>query len=1107
MHKTTRKLGAIAVICSLLLSLATGAAGAQVTWQNTGKSLWLNAGSGLNLSTGGAGEDLFLTGTQVTAKGGMALAPGATLLSSLLAPPTTGYATSLDVSAVENKVLVIKLVDGGYAQVAVGMGWRSGQGYSSLEISGWYTRAAQAEPEPEPAPLPPLPVLPPGPAPAPTPETDAQQQPEPDADADAETALPPIPAGTAVVWDYHYQWAMLEAGSGLNLLTGGEGRHLTMTAQQISAPGGLALIDDSLALRDLAAVEFRHSLAVREAENKVLLVRLGDGRYARIKTGDAWRSGGGYASIELDYWLIGVNQDLPESELDTQPYQLQTAPPADQLTTVPPGMPGPMLGRAAVWTGEFVYFWTGGGAYRLNPATGAVTGMARTFQDGSMAGPVTSVWDGTYAYTVYAWLGSETGRYDDFIVRYDPTTDTARVMEAALPPSQYSAAVWTGRYVYIFGATQTEGAAWGPQPNTLILRYDPVTDSVQTMRAALPAATEYRYLYLSAVWDGKHVYLFGFDDGSILRYDPAADTLRAMRAVVPGKLTETAAFFDGRHIYLLGGEDEGWTATDGIYRYDRSLDRLTAVKSRLPAVQQGGAAVWVGDGAFVLGGRTWSDAYRHILRYSTGNTGQSLLPERRPAEAEVSLTAAWQEGKAVLSWPAFGAPNGGYYVFRGDAAGKYDPMPLTDFPVQGLSFTDTSAQPDGVYYYVVKAYSGGVYVAVSDAVRLGSAAATTEASVDPADESPPAGSEATSPPADPKEETAAAEPQAKCGHLSTGTGLVSTLRLSFTPGALHLKDDCTAWLRGLRDANLHLLRLSDGQRLASIWAPNNQARISAYSAVGDIVFWVTETGSVRLYDGSTGDFIKQVELSRIQWWDIPAPIGALVDPETGRLFVYQSDAFWTVDRTGTAAGPYKADAGPGGVTAATIQGHTLWLLGRPANEDTPTVAVPVDLQSLKTGAAVTLLEPGVADFSLGVSFAVAPDHRTFYVGAQDQKGIFVATVRGGRVLQRLDLAEFRLTPLLSLSPDGARLAIRDPGTAYTPLERAALTSVFGNLIVVRTADFATLVAAGGAVADKQKPGWFVSDAGKPTFAVYTADGRLLLVGDSTADTLLLYWID
>lgn len=1081
MKLITKKWFAAIVFCSFLLGLLPGAADSAVTWSNVGKSLWLNAGSGLDLATGGAGTDLVLTGNQVTSAGGMAVVPGASVLSTLLVPPATGYSTSLDATAVENKVLVVKLGDGSYAQVAIGMGWRSGTGFSSLEIVGWYRSAAGETKPVDPKPVDPKPVdpKPVDPKPVdPKPVDPKPADPKPDEPTDD-----PVSAGS-IFWDDATHKGWVQVAKGLNLETGEVGEHLTMTALQLSAAHGLAVIDDGASTRDLAKMTFVDSIEIKNAEAKTLVVRLPHNRYAWVRTGAAWRSGTGYSGLEITSWSLGVLRGLPEHQLKMAPYKPGAAPVADRLTEVKPGLPGPISSRTAVWTGTFAYAWDNGGAYRFDPATNQLTGVGDMPSTVLSLDAAASVWTGTHAYVVYATLAS--GAY---LVQYDPATDSAAVV-AELPSAYYSSAVWTGEYMYLFGLRDAGKSDTDPNRNRLILRYDPVTDTVKTMGAELPGDTRpWGSRFLNAGWDGKHAYLFGFDNGAILRYDPATDTLQAMKAVVPGKLSGPAVIYDGRHFYLMGGKDD-WVDTQSIYQYDPKSDRITAMKSTLPVKQMNGGAVWAGDSAYLFGGWDSLGGFRHIFRYATGSVDSSLVPEQKPADGPARLEAIRKGGKAVLTWPAFATPNDGYYVFRGTASGKYDASPLSDFPVLERTFTDEGIEAGTAYYYVIKAYKNGEYVAVSDEVRLG------EEQAGPGSE-PGAGTD-PKPGTDPAAEPAEA---ATCTPGLKTVGQAVKLTQTFTPGSFHLKDDCTAWVHEQHSSKIHLLDLKANQIKTTITLPTSPSRITAFSAAANILYWVTESGVVHLYDGTTGKLTGTANLPRTQWWDIPSPVGAVADPASGRLFVYQNNAFWVVDAKGKATGPYKADAGPGGVTAAQVQGPTLWLLGAPTDKS-PVVAVPVDLDNLTVGAPQTLLEAGAANFALGVSFAVDASGKNFYVGGHDKKGPFVALVRSGKVVRKLNPADFHLTPLLTLSADGSLLVLRDTGSASAGDSRPF--SVMGALMMVTAPDL-TVVAAGSGylndIADRQV---FVSEAGKPIFGVFSANGQELYVGDTTENVIWVY---
>jgi|GEM_PF-6866013 len=680
----TRTFSALLLICALFLGLLPGTAGAAVTWENVGQSLWLNTGEGLDLLTGGAGDDLLLeSSTTISAKGGMVVS-GASSLSSRLLPPASGYSTSLNISAVEGKVLVVKLDGGRYAQVEIGMGWRSGMGYSSLQIEGWSISSA-AEPEPKPEPKP-------------------EPEPKP-----GEAS-----ASGGIFWGNYAQKGQLTLGQGLDLETGGAGNDLHMTSDKISAPKGLALVaSGSTHADDLSTLAFTDSIALKQVEGKELLVRFGKERYAWVTIDMLWRGGGGYNGVDL-HWTLGLPMGLPESQLTAPPYKTGKSPVADKLTTITPGLVGSLASRTAIWTGTYAYAWTRGGTYRFDPATGKLSGLEFSTDYTYGLDAAASVWTGTYAYTIYSPVSG-----DAYIVQYDPSANKAEVKGASLPNAYYSTAIWNGTYMYIFGVQDKEKGSTDPDRNRLILRYDPATDRLKQMTATMPATTAYDTPFLSAAWDGRYAYLFGADTGAILRYDPASDAIKQMGAVLPGKLDGASAFYDGKSIYLVGGQAE-YSSTRAIYQYNPQTDKITAMKTTLPAAQMNAAVVWVGDSAYLFGGWNWTTGHRDVLRYTTGNVDQSMVPVRKQAEGGATeLTAVRKGSKAELTWPAFETPNDGYYVFRGTAPGKYDAAPLHDFPVLTGSFTDQTIKDGLAYYYVVKAYKGGKYVAISEEVRLG----------------------------------------------------------------------------------------------------------------------------------------------------------------------------------------------------------------------------------------------------------------------------------------------------------------------------------------------------------------------------------------------------
>lgn len=133
-----------------------GRVSAAVTWTDSGfvgwDSVWLQAGQGLDLATNEPGEDLMLLGETITAENGLALIEGASYVNTTLKPPKSGWVTSMKAEDVEYGVVVVELADGGYAQLKFGFGWRSGFGFSKLEIEDWYLGTVQEETAPEPEP-------------------------------------------------------------------------------------------------------------------------------------------------------------------------------------------------------------------------------------------------------------------------------------------------------------------------------------------------------------------------------------------------------------------------------------------------------------------------------------------------------------------------------------------------------------------------------------------------------------------------------------------------------------------------------------------------------------------------------------------------------------------------------------------------------------------------------------------------------------------------------------------------------------------------------------------------------------------------------------------
>jgi len=200
-------------------------------------------------------------------------------------------------------------------------------------------------------------------------------------------------------------------------------------------------------------------------------------------------------------------------------------------------------------------------------------------------------------------------------------------MKSTLPSGRnFTSAVWTGTYVFIFGGAGDCAASGCVQLNEIV-RYDPTSDSVQVMSATLPGQPEQGNplggpgrIQTSAIWDGQNAYIFGGCCGSdqpndighfnsrIVRYNPGSDTTTTMSATLPFGRSGTSAVWDGQNAYVFGGM---WCSskttcadTDQIVQYNPAADASGVKTATLPSPRESTAAVWDSkDGvAYIFGG-------------------------------------------------------------------------------------------------------------------------------------------------------------------------------------------------------------------------------------------------------------------------------------------------------------------------------------------------------------------------------------------------------------------------------------------------------------------------------------------------------------------------
>jgi N-acetylneuraminic acid mutarotase len=287
-----------------------------------------------------------------------------------------------------------------------------------------------------------------------------------------------------------------------------------------------------------------------------------------------------------------------------------------------PLLPEPLYGTSAVWDGHAFYVFGGtsgtGGSdkiYRFDPATREVRAMGArlpTTRYGTSA-----VWTGNAAY-LFGGVGCDEGegRYCSTVLRYEPAADRLTALNAKVADDgyYYMSAVWDGRYAYAIGgedATTRRSAIW---------RYDPTTDSAEIIEAHFPRGRS----LTSAVWNGTAILIFGgcssggtactgpegTSGDEIFAYNPKTTqgVLLPVVAHLPRLMYGTSAVWDGHDAYVFGGMD--WPKAgaphqlDGVVRFNPATNGVTLLSARLPNERFRTSAGWDGNAAYVFGGVT-----------------------------------------------------------------------------------------------------------------------------------------------------------------------------------------------------------------------------------------------------------------------------------------------------------------------------------------------------------------------------------------------------------------------------------------------------------------------------------------------------------------------
>lgn len=297
--------------------------------------------------------------------------------------------------------------------------------------------------------------------------------------------------------------------------------------------------------------------------------------------------------------------------------------------TTPTGAPAGRHGHTAVWTGTHMIVWGGafsnafntGGIY--DPATDTWVSASNLNTGAGAPAPRSehaAVWTGKY---MFVWGGVDGGTYRNTGGLYDPSTDTwlstPNLSNGTGAPSgrRLSEAVWTGRYVIVFGGQINAGGSNKPSSGGI---YDPVTDTWLTAPnlttgTGAPAGRVYHTL----IWTGSRMLVWGGidqgwgkNDGG--HYDPATDTW----TLSPGLSSAIPGFVTGRYLHQAvwtGGSMIVWGGTrgystaslrDGVV-YDPGSDSWTQPAglnntTLAPAGRQENVAVYCCGRMIVYGG-------------------------------------------------------------------------------------------------------------------------------------------------------------------------------------------------------------------------------------------------------------------------------------------------------------------------------------------------------------------------------------------------------------------------------------------------------------------------------------------------------------------------
>jgi N-acetylneuraminic acid mutarotase len=267
-------------------------------------------------------------------------------------------------------------------------------------------------------------------------------------------------------------------------------------------------------------------------------------------------------------------------------------------------VPAPRRGAAAIWIGDSMLVWGGGGAAGRGDRYFPDTGEWTTFSTVGLPGG-TPIWTGTQLI-VFAGALSAT---------YDPAADSWHPLSTVGAPTG-GTPVWTGTHLVVVA-----GAASAS--------YDPATNTWQPISSiGAPAGGH-------AVWTGQHVLV-----STGAKYDPATDLWSPIST--DGACTGTHAFWTG-DLFLVFRGNLSSSATDSGCRYDPAADEWAPIP---PQMVFADSVLWTGTKILTLSGRQ-NDQIAPVATYDPATDawtrGGVVVTERYD-------TAAVWTGTEALLW-------------------------------------------------------------------------------------------------------------------------------------------------------------------------------------------------------------------------------------------------------------------------------------------------------------------------------------------------------------------------------------------------------------------------------------------------------------------------